>query len=381
MTNGQLNAPRWISTVPAFNVMLEEVRKASILAVDTESNSLFAYNERVCLLQLSTRKTDYLIDPLALDIRLLGELFASPVIEKVFHAAEYDIICLRRGYHFQFTNIFDTMVATRLLKKPALGLASILQDEFDVIVDKKHQRANWGERPIKPAMLEYARMDTHYLIPLRERRMEELKAAGLWELAQEDFARVSEVNGSVPEKPNCWSVAGREILPPQQMAVLQGLVEYRDQVARQIDQPVFKVFGNSVLVDLARTMPTNRKKLVEGDVLSERQLRHYGSELLEVIRQSENHPVPRRNHTRRPPEIFLNRYEKLKRWRAVTASEMGLESDAILPKDIMRAIAELREITPEELKLVMSSTPWRYQRYGTRIIDLLNNRINPERKS
>ncbi|MGA9397758.1 MAG: HRDC domain-containing protein [Anaerolineaceae bacterium] len=381
MTNGQLNEPRWISTVPTFNAMLEELRKASILAVDTESNSLFAYNERVCLLQLSTRKTDYLIDPLALDIRLLGELFASPVIEKVFHAAEYDIICLRRDYHFRFTNIFDTMVATRLLKKPALGLALILQGEFDVIVDKKHQRANWGERPIKPAMLEYARLDTHYLIPLRERRMEELKAAGLWELAQEDFVRLSEVNGSVPEKPNCWSVAGREILPPQQMAVLQGLVEYRDQIARQIDQPVFKVFGNSVLVDLARTMPTSRKQLVEGDVISERQLRHYGSMLLEVIRQSENHPVPRRNHTHRPPEIFLNRYEKLKRWRAATATEMGLESDVILPKDIMRAIAELKEITPEELKLVMSSTPWRYQRYGTRIIDLLNNRINPERKS
>jgi len=380
MPNDPLSEPRWISTTPAFNAMLEEVRKASVLSVDTESNSLFAYTERVCLLQLSTPKTDYLIDPLALELSPLGELFASQKTEKVFHAAEYDIICLRRDYHFRFTNIFDTMVATRLLKKPALGLASILQEEFDVVVDKKHQRANWGERPIKPAMLEYARLDTHYLIPLRERRMAELIAAGLWELAQEDFARLSEVNGGVPEKPTCWSVAGREALPAQQMAVLQGLVEYRDRVARQIDQPVFKVFGNSVLVDLARSMPANHKQLVEGDALSERQFRHYGSELLEVIRQSENHPVPKRNHTRRPPEIFLNRYDKLKRWRAATATEMGLESDVILPKDIMRALAELHEVTPEDLKLAMSSTPWRYQRYGSRILELLNGHMNSERK-
>ncbi len=123
MTDTQLNEPRWISTTADFDTMLGEVRKASIVAVDTESNSLFAYTERVCLLQLSTLQTDYLIDPLELDISPLGELFSSPQVEKVFHAAEYDIICLRRDYHFPFNNIFDTMLASRLLKKPALGLA------------------------------------------------------------------------------------------------------------------------------------------------------------------------------------------------------------------------------------------------------------------
>ena len=264
MTNDQLDEPRWISTTTAFNAMLAEIYKASILAVDTESNSLFAYTERVCLLQLSTRKTDYLVDPLTVDINPLGELFAAPQIEKVFHAAEYDIICLRRDYHFTFNHIFDTMVATRLLKKPALGLAAILLEEYDVVVEKKHQRANWGERPIKPAMLEYARMDTHYLIPLCERRSTELKESGLWELAQEDFLRLTHINGSVPEKPNCWSVAGRESLTPQQMAVLQGLVEYRERIAQKIDQPVFKVFGNSTLVDLARSMPANHAQLCGG---------------------------------------------------------------------------------------------------------------------
>ncbi len=243
-----------------------------------------------------------------------------------------------------------------------------------MVVDKKHQRANWGERPIKPAMRAYARMDTHYLIPLRDKRMKELKEAGLWELAQEDFQRLSEVNGSVSEKPNCWSVAGKESLTPQQMAILQGLIEYRDQIAQKLDRPVFKVLGNSTLVDLARSMPATRKQLSEAKVLSERQLWQYGGELLDVIRRSENHPTPKRNHTHRPPEIYLNRYEKLKHWRVETATRMGLESDVILPKDIMRAIAELREINIDNIKLAMNSTPWRFERYGRLILDLLKGK-------
>ena len=104
-------------------------------------------------------------------------------------------------------------------------------------VDKRHQRANWGERPIKAAMLEYARMDTHYLIPLRELRAAELEEAGLWELAQEDFKRLTESNGALPGRPDCWSVAGREILEPQQLAVLQGIIEYRERFASQVDRP------------------------------------------------------------------------------------------------------------------------------------------------
>ncbi|MBN2258791.1 MAG: HRDC domain-containing protein [Anaerolineaceae bacterium] len=379
MSNNPPATPNWIDTPATFAAMLVELRDSPILAVDTESNSLFVYHERVCLVQISTGQADYLIDPLVIDIRPLGDLFSSPGIEKVFHAAEYDIICLRRDYQFSFSNIFDTMVAARLLKKTALGLASILKTEFNVVVDKRHQRANWGERPVKPAMLEYARQDTHYLIPLREQSALELHKAGMWELAQEDFRRLELTDGRPPVKPDCWSVAGRENLAPLQMATLQGLVEYRDRYARRIDQPLFKVMSDQSLVALARVMPKNRREMQQTMALSEKQMHRHADELLAVIRKGVEGPLPKRKINRRPPEIYLTRYEKLKRWRSTTASEMGLESDVILPKDIIRAIAELREITRENLKEAMCSTPWRFQRFGERILAILAEPISTER--
>jgi ribonuclease D len=370
--DARLPTPVWVSTIANFQAMLDELMRSPIVAVDTESNSLFAYHERVCLVQISTRKTDYLVDPLVVDIKGLNDLFDSPKIEKVFHAAEYDIICLRRDYHFTFTNIFDTMIASRLLKKPALGLGACLEEEFGVIVDKRHQRADWGERPIKDSMLEYARMDTHYLIPLRELRAADLKKAGLWDLAQEDFRRLTESNGTPPVRPDCWSVAGKEKLEPQQMAVLQGLVEYRERVAILLDHPVFKVMSDQSLVTLASTLPANRSQLENCAALSEKQLHRYGHDLLTTIRQSNDHPVPKRKSNHRPSEEYLKRYDKLKRWRVEKATSLGLESDVILPKDIMRGIADLQEVSRESLRGVMHSTPWRYKQYGAMIIKLLS---------
>src|SRR5690606_29531 len=131
---------------------------------DTESNSLYAYRERVCLIQLSTRSRDYILDPLIIvDMSPLAPLLADPGVEKVFHAAEYDLICLHRDYGFIVNNLFDTMVAARICGYKAIGLGSLLSEFLGVELDKRHQRDDWGERPLPPDSLRYAQMDTHYL--------------------------------------------------------------------------------------------------------------------------------------------------------------------------------------------------------------------------
>ena len=70
-----------------------------------------------------------------------------------------------------------------------IGLGSLLEAEFGVTLDKRQQRANWGERPLTANLLEYARLDTHYLIPLRRLMKAELAERDLLPLAEEDFQR------------------------------------------------------------------------------------------------------------------------------------------------------------------------------------------------
>src|SRR5512135_2846081 len=103
MTKQVLPPPVWVDQPNLLQQMVVDLANQPRVAVDTESNSLHAYREQVCLIQFSTPRTDYVVDPLAFDdLSSLGPLFSNPAIEKVFHAAEYDLICLRRDFGFEF---------------------------------------------------------------------------------------------------------------------------------------------------------------------------------------------------------------------------------------------------------------------------------------
>jgi ribonuclease D len=172
--------------------MLRELRQSPALAIDTESNSLHAYQEQVCLIQISTREREYLVDSLALpDLSVLGGVFADANTQKVFHAGDYDLTCLKRDYAFQFANVFDTMLAASALGEESLGLAGLLEKYLDIHIDKKYQRADWGKRPIKAEMLRYAQMDSHYLLALRDVLVPQLEKLQRLAIVLEDSAALA----------------------------------------------------------------------------------------------------------------------------------------------------------------------------------------------
>lgn len=348
--------------------------KQSVLGVDTESNSLYAYQESVCLIQFSTTQADYLIDPLAIqDLSPLGPIFSNPQIVKVFHAAEYDLLCLRRDYGFQFANLFDTMLASRLLGRTNLGLGSLLEEEFDVMVNKRHQRADWGQRPLPKHLLEYARIDTHYLIPLRERLQEDLKKAGRWELACEDFERLCKINAA-PREENAIitrGIAGGRDLQPQQYTVLLQLCAYREQAARQMNRPLFKVIGDKTLLAIAEACPRSSEQLRGLPGMTVGQVNRHGKAILQAVQRGlETRPISP-PHSHRPDETFLSRLEKLRQWRKKTAASLGVESDVVLPKDLLYALAEQNPQTHEELSRILADVPYRLRQYGSQIMALL----------
>jgi ribonuclease D len=374
MNNKSLPNPILITRQPALIRMAERLSNEPILAVDTESNSLFAFQEQVCLIQFSTPKDDYLVDPLALgDLSALESVFADPEIEKVFHAAEYDLISLKRDYRFEFNNIFDTMVAARILGWEEIGLGSILKSEFDVELNKRYQRANWGRRPLPPEMLAYARLDTHYLIPLRYRLMAELKARDRWPLAEEDFNRLRFVNGRDPQDlpEPCWRVRGAYDLSPQQAAVLLELCQYRIRVAKSIDRPVFKVLGDRTLLAIAEALPRSLDELRALPELSEKQFQRNGRALWQALERGLQAEPIRPPRPPRPDEDFLARIEALRSWRKSTARQMQVKSDVILPRDVMHSIAAHDPTHQEELAALMRQVPWRYERFGDQILATL----------
>jgi ribonuclease D len=375
MTKLPTDAPVWVDRDPILKKMVDDLSSQRLIAVDTESNSLYVYHEQVCLIQFSTDKVDYLVDPLALpDLSLLGPIFANPSIEKVFHAAEYDIICLKRDFHFEFRNIFDTMLVGRILGRAAVGLASMLQEEFQLDIDKHYQRANWGQRPLPQPLLAYARLDTHFLIALRDRLLPPLSTSGRMGLAQEDFQRMTQLDGMPSENGggSCFKIQGSRELTPIQMAVLRSLCEYRDQQARRANLPPFKVLGNQTLLDIATRLPANMSDLVAAGGLKPHMTRRYGEGLFAAVQRGlSGQPVFRPQNHARPSDDYLARLDALRNWRKNTGQAIGVPSDVILPRETLETIAQENPRKLDDLRSLMGDLPWRLEEFGPEIIQVL----------
>ncbi len=370
-----MKKPEWVDHPKKLRQMITDLEQYPLLAVDTESNSLYVYQEQVCLIQFSTGDTDYLVDPLAIsDLSPLWKIFANRDIEKIFHAAEYDLICLKRDFGYRFANIFDTMVAARILGRQSVGLGSMLKETFGIEVDKRYQRANWGKRPLPQAQLAYARLDTHYLIDLRNRLKAELVEKGWWALAEEDFRAAEQV--TMPDQDHspsrCLRISGSQNLSPVELSILHSLCEYRDEQARFSNLPPFKVLSNRVLLEVARNRPQSFQELEQLGTLSPRLLSRHSEGLLEAVEKGyQAGPLERPHNHNRPAEDFLFRLDAMRNWRKEMGQQMGVPSDVILPRDILEQIAQANPRSLPELAELMGHLPWRLQRFGETILKTL----------
>jgi ribonuclease D len=374
MPTQALPPPILVQNKQDLNGMLARLKDQPLVAVDTESNSLHAYRERVCLIQFSIPGADMLVDPLAIsDLRPLAKLFANPAVEKVLHAAEYDLICLKRDFGFNFHNLFDTRIACRTLGRKRSGLGDVLAEAFGVELNKRFQRANWGRRPLTPEMLDYARLDTHYLLPLRQLLSEELRSEGHWEEASEAFLALSaievEANGFDPQ--GFWRISNSRQLSPEQTAVLRELYLLREKHAKRLDRPPFKVIGDKTLLAIAQDMPADSQALSKLSGMTPRQVQHYGQDLLATVERGRQSPHPKRPRTERLDERVIARYEVLRNWRKLAARSRQVESDIVLPRDLVWKIARAAPRDPEALRKLMQPFQWRFKTYGEDILKAL----------
>jgi ribonuclease D len=368
-----IRSPIVIDTPETLQGLADVVMTQPRVAVDTEANSLYAYQERVCLIQVSIPGANYLVDPLALDdLSPLAPFFETPGVEKVFHAADYDLIVLFRDFGFATQNIFDTMWAARVLGWPKVGLADVLATHFGVEVNKRYQRYDWGLRPLDPEALRYAWMDSYYLLALREIQKAELQETGRWAEAQEIFDYLTATVSIPSENPDrfYWRIKGIHALHTYDQRVLYQLYLWREETAAELDRPPVKVMANHRLVRVARMQPRTREELAAAG-LTPGQIRRFGGGLLKALRHEPPAELPDPPQHDRPPDAVLERFQTLKAWRKDVAQVRGVDSDVILPNAVLWHLAEHPPKTLDELLEVPGIGPWRQATYGPDLLELV----------
>jgi len=372
---------RLVEDEAGLETALSAWRGVGVLGVDTEANSFHAYRERLCLLQVTAGEEDWILDPIALgaEIERLRPLFADPGVTKVFHAAEYDLMLLRREAGLEVRGLFDTQVAMTLLGHKRTGLASLLEDTYGVAPSKKEQRSDWGKRPLSPRQIAYARLDTHFLPDLHARLSRELEEKGMMEHAEHEFRRLErEVLEPKPPDPERWrKLKGAKALDDEGRARLQALFRWRESEAERRDVPPFKVLGNEGLVALAARPPRSVKELAGLPGIGWKTAKRHGEALLRILDEARGNKVedlkaPKVSAAeRRRRRTARENLEALRRWRSDRARELDLPSERLLHRRQLEAIARALPRDREALLAVVPLDPWQEEHLADSLLAVL----------
>jgi hypothetical protein len=247
-------------------------------------------------------------------------------VVKVLHGADYDVTTLKRDFGFTFANLFDTMIASRVLGRPEIGLQALLRTEFGIALAKDSQKDDWSRRPLTPTQEAYALADVAHLIPLHDRLVAALQELGRLEWVREECAAVAALEPARRGRDaEAWQkVKGARRLSRRQQAVLQAVFAWRDAIADRTDVPASKIVSSATLMELAERHPATVEELRAMKGLSPRVHREAGA-LLETIARAWALPEDSWPHMPVAPRPVVSdatrrRIEALRTWRTAEAS-------------------------------------------------------------
>ena len=368
----------YLDSSSAVEQWLSGIRTTGILALDTEGASFHRYVDRIYLIQLSTRETHAIIDPLPIATPAgLGALVEDPAVEIVFHDADYDLRLLRQDYGWQVRNVFDTRIAAQLLGLKAFGLAALLERSFGLKLDKKHQRADWSMRPLTADMLDYAAQDTMHLLGLRDVLRAELEAKGRLAWAAEEFARLETIGWAAEDPAAAFlRIKGARDLTRRELAIFREVVQWRDATALALDRATFRVVGNETLFELARLAPRTRDALGKVKGMPRGILERAGDAILAAIGRGLEVPeaelprFPKAARWDRDPD-FDHKVGALKAVRDAAATRLELDPGVLCSRERLEAVARLLPREVDDLTRIPEFRRWQIAEMGAGFVQAI----------
>ncbi len=367
-----------VQTITSGNQLaaaVEAMHREPAIALDTESNSFFHYPEQLCLVQIATSRAVVIVDPLAFsEVLPLKGLLASPGVQKILHAADYDVRSLDRAWGFRVANIYDTNLAARFAGMTQLGLAALAEELLGVRLNKEKrlQRSDWGRRPLSREAQEYAAADVRHLMALRVELDKRLRLLGRTGWVAEEFTLLERIRYEPPDPESAFlAVKGSRDLSPRGLAVLRALFAFRDLEALRQGRPHFRILGDATLVYLAAKPEAD---LAQTPGLGPAGMQRFGPSLQQAIKEGRSAPPfhrPRPAQQRaRPTQELIARLQKLKAWRSALGERLSMDPSLLWPMASLERLAGQASTLDAELG-APEVRAWQRQEFGASLRTLL----------
>ncbi|MED6135924.1 Protein RRP6-like 2 [Stylosanthes scabra] len=361
-----------VEDVKGLKELAAKLRAADEFAVDLEHNQYRSFQGLTCLMQISTRTEDFIVDTLKLRVHVgpyLREVFKDATKKKVLHGADRDIVWLQRDFGIYVCNMFDTGQASRVLKLERFSLQYLLQHFCGVTANKEYQNADWRQRPLPDVMIRYGREDTHYLLYIFDQlRIKLFALSKESESSENPLVEVYKRSYDV-----CKQLYAKELLTAdsylriygllgagfnaQQLAAVSGLNEWRDILARSEDESTGFILPNKVLLEIAKQMPVTISGLRRLTSSKLPYVDHNLDVIVNIVRHAIQNAAPFEEVALRLKEEYAAKMKEAQEAR-LKAEQEGRLVDAAPVGDGVEDSSHLLDFehTPEEIAVMDNST-------------------------
>lgn len=361
-----------IDTEEKLKHLIPLLRKEKEIAVDTEGNSLYRYHPAVCLIQISTRTENFIIDTIEIkDYSCLKQILSDRSIEKVFHGSTYDIQMLYQCADIKIKNLFDTQIAASFLGEKKTGLASLVKKYFGVQLSKTHQKSNWAKRPLSGEMLGYAISDTLYLLALADLLKERLKRENRIDWVKEECEVLS--TKGIETKKKQPAIPGKGKLSGEKLNIVEAIIHYREQLASEMDLPAFRVLDKYTILKIAGMQNINMqelRKLTSKFHLDEKIIERM---LLIINEAKKNRKKLQSKNTFKKVcgNDVREKIEKIYNWRSIKSEELKIQPHLILSQKQIFFLAESKIITLNDISKLDCLRNWQKKTFGEELVSVL----------
>ena len=379
ITEPREGLPAVVSTSEQLAALVSAIATGSgPVALDAERASGFKYSQRAYLIQLRRQGSgSHLIDPILFsDLKPLQEALTD--VDWILHAASQDLVCLAEVGLIPTAKVFDTELAGRLLGLPRVGLGPLIETQLGFSLAKEHSAADWSTRPLPDSWLNYAALDVEFLIELWQELETQLKSAGKYEWAIQEFDHVKRTTVPI-ERIDPWRrTSGMHVIRKQrELAVVREVWYARDAVAREQDIAAGRILSDAHIVTLANSGLTKESELKTLSFMHLRNVKRHSTtwisatlkahslpeDELPALKLPVTGPPAPRNWEVRNPQAW-RRLEFARSQLSLTAEKLELPVENLMTPETIRRVLWTPPETPTELRQVLSNfnaRPWQIE--------------------
>jgi len=374
MTN-TINENQLIETHDELAAFCKKISAAEYIAIDTEFVRDKTFYSTLCLIQIASTTEIACIDPLVIeDLSPLKALFSNQAQTKIFHAARQDLEIIFLDFGLMPDPLFDTQVAATLLGLgEQIGYGNLIKHYLNITLAKQHARTDWEQRPLSKEQIEYAANDVRYLIQIYPMILDELEQYGRRSWLEKDFSQLIDPALYQINNEQLWQkVSGNQKLRPKQLAVLQQLCIWRENVAIKKNKPRKWILSDNIALSIAMSMPTSKAKLVNTRGINPSTLDKDANTIIQCVNTALALPEDEWPAARKKRKLSKNQEASIDALQAISklkANEHNISVGAIVNRN------ELEKLILHETDLAILGG-WRFNLVGETLVQFLNNKVD-----